>query len=181
MNTGDLAKILDFNSLFQRIKTVRDNHANASAQLGTLSAFTGDSGIAQYSTITTNPIEQLKLQLTELSKSKWYTSGTTSSITTMSDYGTSITIPDIGTLIKATDFNTIETAITAAENAPLPSYSSKYSQYGNYSSKYSQYSKYSNYSSKYSQYGKYSKYGNYSSKYSNYSSRYSKFQYTSCS
>lgn len=171
VSPGQVVTIDQLNALYNRLYTLYNTHKTSSAQLNTTFKnaaipISNTSGHARGSQVNvTTELTDLKNALNSLSSSQWYQSNTANTITTMTDYS-GFTLPSVGDLLKATDFNTVETAITNAEKI-IPSYSSQYSNYSNYTN-YNNYSNYSNYS-KYSNYSNYSKY----SKYSNYS-RYSR-------
>ena len=171
VSSGQVVTIAQLDALYNRLYTLYNTHKTSSAQLNTTFKnaaipISNTSGHARGSQVNvTTELTDLKNALNSLSSSQWYQSNTANTITTMTDYS-GFTLPSVGDLLKATDFNTVETAITNAEKI-IPSYSSQYSNYSNYTN-YNNYSNYSNYC-KYSHYSNYSKY----SKYSNYS-RYSR-------
>lgn len=197
VSTGNIVYLSSLDALYNRLYNLRNTHANSMHQINgsALSAAQSSSGLqAGVSLTKPDKLAILKQELQNLANSKWYTPNTENSITTMTDFGSSLSIPNVGDLLKVSDFNLIESAITTAESI-IPNYSSKYnscygSQYGTrYGSQYgtqygSQYgTRYSSdYGTRYSaqygtQYG--SQYGarysaQYSTRYGNaYSSRYS--------
>ena len=125
---GTQAQIAQINALYTRLYNLRNTHASSSAQIkaANIPAFASTSGISAGTKATTSPLQTLKTELTQLSNSKWYQSNTAGTVVTMTDYGTALSIPAVGSLLKYTDFNVVETAITNAEGI-IPTYSSKYS------------------------------------------------------
>ena len=187
MVAGTKVSISDLNALYSRIYNLKTTHKNSTYQKNA-SAITislpSTSGIAVGDTVKTSTanFQLLKNELANLANSKWYTPNSSGeTYTYMTDYSTTINVPNVGDLLKASDFNLLDTAITNAEKVSI-SYSSHYSsRYGtNYGSQYGtnyggQYG--SNYSARYgSNYS--AQYGScYSSRYgsqygSNYSARY---------
>ena len=64
-----------------------------------------------------------------LANSQWYQSNTAGTIVRMTDFSGNFSIPSVGSLLKASDFNLIENTITTAETI-IPNYANKYnSQY----------------------------------------------------
>lgn len=189
-SVGDLVKLSDLDALYLRLHNLKMAHINDTDQINkpALTIPAESSGLTQGSKVevSTAKIATLKSELANLAQSKWYQSDTANTIVTMTDFSTDIKVPNIGDLLKSTDFNLIETAITSAE-AIVPTYSNKYnvrysgcysSCYGScYSSRYGTcysgcYSKYSGrYGTCYSCYS--FRYGSrYGSRYSRYSGRY---------
>lgn len=174
-SVGDLVKLSDLDALYLRLYNLKMAHINDTDQINksALTIPAESSGLTQGNKVevSTAKIATLKSELANLAQSKWYQSDTANTIVTMTDFSTDIKVPNIGDLLKSTDFNLIETAITSAE-AIIPTYSNKYNaRYsGCYSSCYgSCYS--SRYGTCYS--GCYSKYsGRYGTCYSCYSFRY---------
>lgn len=174
-SVGDLVKLSDLDALYLRLYNLKMAHINDADQINksALTIPAESSGLTQGNKVevSTAKIATLKSELANLAQSKWYQSDTANTIVTMTDFSTDIKVPNIGDLLKSTDFNLIETAITSAE-AIVPTYSNKYNaRYsGCYSSCYgSCYS--SRYGTCYS--GCYSKYsGRYGTCYSCYSFRY---------
>lgn len=174
-SVGDLVKLSDLDALYLRLYNLKMAHINDADQINksALTIPAESSGLTQGNKVevSTAKIATLKSELANLAQSKWYQSDTENTIVTMTDFSTDIKVPNIGDLLKSTDFNLIETAITSAE-AIVPTYSNKYNaRYsGCYSSCYgSCYS--SRYGTCYS--GCYSKYnGRYGTCYSCYSFRY---------
>lgn len=174
-SVGDLVKLSDLDALYLRLYNLKMAHINDADQINksALTIPAESSGLTQGNKVevSTAKIATLKSELANLAQSKWYQSDTANTIVTMTDFSTDIKVPNIGDLLKSTDFNLIETAITSAE-AIIPTYSNKYNaRYsGCYSSCYgSCYS--SRYGTCYS--GCYSKYsGRYGTCYSCYSFRY---------
>lgn len=174
-SVGDLVKLSDLDALYSRLYNLKMAHINDADQINksALTIPAESSGLTQGNKVevSTAKIATLKSELANLAQSKWYQSDTANTIVTMTDFSTDIKVPNIGDLLKSTDFNLIETAITSAE-AIVPTYSNKYNaRYsGCYSSCYgSCYS--SRYGTCYS--GCYSKYsGRYGTCYSCYSFRY---------
>ena len=184
----NLSSSLD--ALYLRLYNLRNTHANSTHQLNAsnIAAAQQSSGlkIGDPIAISTAKIDLLKQELANLANSQWYQSNTAGTVVKMTDFSNNFSIPNVGDLITASDFNLIENTITTAETI-IPNYSNKYSsQYTSrystcYSSDYSsQYtSRYStcystcyssDYSSRYS--GQYS--SDYSSRYgSQYTTRYS--------
>ena len=172
----NLSSSLD--ALYLRLYNLRNTHANSTHQLNAsnIAAAQQSSGlkIGDPIAISTAKIDLLKQELANLANSQWYQSNTAGTVVKMTDFSNNFSIPNVGDLITASDFNLIENTITIAETI-TPNYSNKYSS--QYTSRYSTcYS--SDYSSRYS--GRYS--SDYSSRYSgqyssDYSSRYSG-QYT---
>ena len=178
-SVGDLVKLSDLDALYLRLYNLKMAHINDADQINqsALTIPAESSGLTQGSRVevSTAKIETLKSELANLAQSQWYQSDTRNTIVTMTDFSTDIKVPNIGDLLKSTDFNLIETAITSAE-AIVPTYSNKYnarygSRYGTcYSGCYG-----TCYSGCYgSRYGtRYSKYtGKYGTCYSCYSFRY---------
>lgn len=187
-SVGDLVKLSDLDALYLRLYNLKMAHINDADQINqsALTIPAESSGLTQGSKVevSTAKIATLKSELANLAQSQWYQSNTRNTIVTMTDFSTDIKVPNIGDLLKSTDFNLIETAITSAE-AIVPTYSNKYnarygSRYGTcYSGCYG--TCYSGcYGSRYSaRYGtcygyRYaSRYGNrYSSRYGRYTGRY---------
>lgn len=174
-SVGDLVKLSDLDALYSRLYNLKMAHINDADQINksALTIPAESSGLTQGNKVevSTAKIATLKSELANLAQSKWYQPDTANTIVTMTDFSTDIKVPNIGDLLKSTDFNLIETAITSAE-AIVPTYSNKYNaRYsGCYSSCYgSCYS--SRYGTCYS--GCYSKYsGRYGTCYSCYSFRY---------
>lgn len=178
-SVGDLVKLSDLDALYLRLYNLKMAHINDADQINqsALTIPAESSGLTQGSRVevSTAKIETLKSELANLAQSQWYQSDTRNTIVTMTDFSTDIKVPNIGDLLKSTDFNLIETAITSAE-AIVPTYSNKYnarygSRYGTcYSGCYG--TCYSGcYGSRYST--RYSKYtGKYGTCYSCYSFRY---------
>lgn len=178
-SVGDLVKLSDLDALYLRLYNLKMTHINDADQINqsALTIPAESSGLTQGSKVevSTAKIATLKSELANLAQSQWYQSNTRNTIVTMTDFSTDIKVPNIGDLLKSTDFNLIETAITSAE-AIVPTYSNKYnarygSRYGTcYSGCYG-----TCYSGCYSgRYGtRYSKYrGKYGTCYSCYSFRY---------
>lgn len=183
-SVGDLVKLSDLDALYLRLYNLKMAHINDADQINqsALTIPAESSGLTQGSKVevSTAKIATLKSELANLAQSQWYQSNTRNTIVTMTDFSTDIKVPNIGDLLKSTDFNLIETAITSAE-AIVPTYSNKYnarygSRYGTcYSSCYG-----TCYSGCYS--GRYgtcygyryaSRYGNrYASRYGRYTGRY---------
>lgn len=187
-SVGDLVKLSDLDALYLRLYNLKMAHINDADQINqsALTIPAESSGLTQGSKVevSTAKIATLKSELANLAQSQWYQSNTRNTIVTMTDFSTDIKVPNIGDLLKSTDFNLIETAITSAE-AIVPTYSNKYnarygSRYGTcYSSCYG--TCYSGcYSGRYG--GRYgtcygyryaSRYGNrYASRYGRYTGRY---------
>lgn len=167
-SSGNLARLSDLDALYTRVYNLKNKHINSVDQKNK-SALTAPtkstSGLKQGDSIkvSTANYALLKSELANLANSKWWTPNSSgNTYTQMPDYSTSISIPNVGDLLQASNFNLLETAITNAENVNI-SYSGHYS--GRYSTCYSTcYS--SDYSSDYSTC--------YSGRYgSDYSSRYS--------
>ena len=189
VSQNNLITLASLDALYNRLYVLTNTHKNSVDQLNkSLPAAKASSGLSSNSPITTAPLSELKQELTNLAGSNWYTKhtveGDSNATTYMTDYGSSLTIPSVGELLSASDFNLIENAITSAE-AIVPNYGTKYgTRYGTaygvaYSSKYgTAYS--TRYGSRYgTDYG--SRYGTaYSSKYSrDYTFQYSG-QYRAC-
>lgn len=190
-SSGNQVKLSDLDALYQRLYTLKTTHINSTAQINKSALTTPAvrSGLSQGSIVKPTSITTLKNELANLAKSQWYQSNTRDTVVTMTDYSTSVTTPTVGALLKSSDFNLIESAITSAE-AIVPNYANKYNaRYGTcYSGCYGQRyvqrynSCYGCYSGRYSgQYGCYSgRYGSrYGTCYSCYSYRYSS-RYGSC-
>ena len=185
-NNSSDDSVIGFNNLFLRLENLRIIHNNAIGQTYTGISSSFPTSVAQIETLANaNIVNTLNDELNILKNSTWDESnGVTGNLGIK--YPNNFSVPSIGELLKAADFNTLNTEMTALEGI-CPVYSSQYSTrysnaYGNaYSAQYSaEYSaEYSNkynlkyseqYSSRYS--GRYS--GQYSSKYSGqYSGRYS--------
>lgn len=144
-SVGDLVKLSDLDALYLRLYNLKMAHINDADQINqsALTIPAENSGLTQGSKVevSTAKIATLKSELANLAQSQWYQSDTTNTIVTMTDFSTDIKVPNIGDLLKSTDFNLIETAITSAE-AIVPTYSNKYNarysgRYGScYSSRY---------------------------------------------
>lgn len=183
-SVGDLVKLSDLDALYLRLYNLKMAHINDADQINqsALTIPAESSGLTQGSKVevSTAKIATLKSELANLAQSQWYQSNTRNTIVSMTDFSTDIKVPNIGDLLKSTDFNLIETAITSAE-AIVPTYSNKYnarygSRYGTcYSGCYG--TCYSGcYGSRYGTcygYRYASRYGNrYASRYGRYTSRY---------
>jgi hypothetical protein len=70
-------------------------------------------------------LQTLKDELASLANSSWYQSNTANTVVKMTDFSKTCTIPSVGDLLKASDFNLIETTIANAESI-IPNYSGKY-------------------------------------------------------
>ena len=149
VSSGTKASIASLDALYNRLYTHYNKHKTSAYQ--TNSTFknaaipiSNSSGHAAGSQINiTDELTDLKSALNSLSASTWIKPSTANTTVTMTDYS-GFTLPSIGDLLEAADFNIVETAITNAEGI-VPNYSSQYSNYSNYSN-YTNYSNYSNYS-----------------------------------
>ena len=195
MNSGDKAYAntpsggspLGFNTLFVRLNNIRANHLNKDGQNATANstfatAFPTSVSV-QGNAIPQSEPQRIKDELNTLSQSAWLTT----------TFASKITVPAVGDLITAANFNTWSSVISEVEAicANYSQYGSQYSQYNNYGNDYSeygsQYSEYNNYGSKYSQYNNdYSKYSEYTGKYGYeynaygaYTGKYG-YQYSAC-
>ena len=133
-SVGDLVKLSDLDALYLRLYNLKMAHINDADQINQSALTVPDesSGLTQGSKVevSTAKIATLKSELANLAQSQWYQSDTRNTIVTMTDFSTDIKVPNIGDLLKSTDFNLIETAITSAE-AIVPTYSNKYNaRYG---------------------------------------------------
>lgn len=128
-SVGDLVKLSDLDELYLRLYNLKMAHINDADQINkpALTIPAESSGLTQGSKVevSTAKIATLKSELANLAQSKWYQPDTANTIVTMTDFSTDIKVPNIGDLLKSTDFNLIETAITSAE-AIVPTYSNKY-------------------------------------------------------
>lgn len=138
--SGNLAKLSDLDALYTRVYNLKNKHINSSDQKNG-SALTAPqkstSGLSQGNIIyvSTANYALLKSELANLANSKWWTPNSSdNTYTQMTDFSTSITIPNVGDLLQANNFNLLETAITNAENVDI-SYSGHYA--GKYSTCYS--------------------------------------------
>lgn len=154
ISTGANLSATNFNALFKRLDDIRAKHLNKDGQNATANstfrtAFTTNVAVAGEKAIPNN-IQRVKDTLTTLSQSEWIDATPASSIT----------VPNVGDLISANTFNTIDNTITTVE-AICPNYTryAQYRRYGQYG-EYSVYGQYSNFSNYY-QYGNYYRYGNY--------------------
>lgn len=157
INSGASVSASNFNTLFQRLDKIRQNHLNKDGQNSTANtnfrtAFSTNVAVQGEKPVPNN-VQQIKNNLTTLADSAWLNT----------TFASKITIPSTGTLLRATDFNVFDNTITEVE-AVCPNYSrySQYSEYGNYSN-YSNYANYNNYNN-YTNYGNYSQYGRYSAR-----------------
>lgn len=128
-SVGDLVKLSDLDALYLRLYNLKMAHINDADQINqsALTIPAESSGLTQGSKVevSTAKIATLKSELANLAQSQWYQSNTRNTIVSMTDFSTDIKVPNIGDLLKSTDFNLIETAITSAE-AIVPTYSNKY-------------------------------------------------------
>ena len=194
-NTPSSGSPLGFNTLFARLENLRQTHYNAGTQINksSISSPFSTTVASAGNKITQANIQQLQTNLNTLKRSTWYQTWATYGYSTSDTYvptqslssQANFTIPSAGALIKATDFNTLDSQLKTLEGI-CPVYSGKYtvaysdayfgfywneysaqytSQYnGQYSSQYN-----GNYGSRYS--SQYS--GNYGSRYGAYSDKYS--------
>lgn len=165
------------NDLFTRINTMRANHLTASQAAGTsttnITSAWPTNVVATGQTAQATTVTDLDNRIRAVGASGSFTENNAST-----RYATSITVPSVGALIKATDFNAWDTVLTNMEKvcSHYTRYSSFYS--GHYGSFYSSF--YSgHYGSEYSSF--YSSFysGNYGSFYSsfysgNYGGRYAR-------
>lgn len=133
-SVGDLVKLSDLDALYLRLYNLKMAHINDTDQINqsALTIPAESSGLTQGSRVevSTAKIATLKSELANLAQSQWYESNTRNTIVSMTDFSTDIKVPNVGDLLKSTDFNLIETAITSAE-AIVPTYSNKYNaRYG---------------------------------------------------
>ena len=183
VSAGEKITLAQLDALYLRLYNLRNTHASSQHQINAsrIPAAQSSSGLRVGDTIAvaTAKIDLLKQELADLANSQWYQSNTAGTVVSMTNFSGNFSVPNIGDLIKASDFNLIENTIATAETI-IPNYSNKYSS--QYSSQYSTcystcYS--SDYSSDYSSRYR-SRYGSdYSSDYSSqYSSQYGS-QYSS--
>lgn len=136
-SAGNLVKLSDLDALYLRLYNLKVAHINDTDQINkpALTIPAKSSGLTQGSkvAVSTAKIATLKSELANLAQSKWYKSNTANTVVTMTDFSTTIKVPNVGDLLKSADFNLIETAITSAE-AIVPTYSNKYNS--RYSSRY---------------------------------------------
>lgn len=195
IQSGSSVSASGFNNLFTRLDNIRKNHLNKDGQNSTANSTFATAFNTSVAKVGEKPIpnnvQQIKNNLTTLAQSAWLDT----------TFASKITIPTVGSLLKATDFNVADNTITEVEGI-CPNYSqySQYGQYGNYDqygqytnygqygqytnyAKYSQYDDYGNFS-RYGQYGEYDNYGNYANygnygQYGNYGN-YGKYGASSC-
>ena len=177
VQSGQSVTIASLDALYNRLYTHYNKHKTSAVQTNSTFAsaaipISNTSGHARGTPVNvTDELSDLKSALTSLKSSTWIKSNTANTQDSMANYITDFTLPSVGSLLKATDFNVIENAITTAEGV-IPTYSSQYSNYTNYTN-YSNYNNYRNYS-QYDNYSNYSNYTNYTN-YTNYSGRYSNY------
>ena len=165
VNKGSIITIAQLDALYTRLYNLTNTHKNSPYQLNKTNIADAQqtSGLKSGDIIktTTAKIDLLKQELKNLANSKWYKDNTYNQIVTMTDFSGNFSIPDVGDLITAEDFNLIDTTISSAESI-TPHYANNYSQYTNYTN-------YANYGAQYSNYSQYTNYSKYQGKYSNYS------------
>lgn len=148
ISAGTVLRPATFNALLTRLDTVRKNHLNKNGQNSTANSTFATAFVTNIAAsgqiVDDNNVTKLKNTLTTLAQSAWLDS----------TFANKITVPSVGTLVKASDFNVWDNTVTAVE-AICPNYS-KYGQYSNYGD----YSAYSHYD--YTQYSNYYQYSNYS-------------------
>lgn len=145
------------NDLFSRIETLRGKHLTASQAAGSsttgiTSAFPTNVAVRDALADDAN-VSRLKSNIDAVAASGSF-------VANRGSVATAITVPSVGSLIKATDFNAWDTVVTNMENV-----CAHYDRY----SRYDEYSHYSHYGSRYDEYGQYGKYGHYGSRYGAYS------------
>ena len=139
--SGNVINLSDLDNLYLRIYNLRNTHYNSDYQLNAsnIASAQQSSGLSQGSKIevATAKIDLLKQELKNLANSQWYQSNTAGTIVSMTDFSNNFSIPNIGDLLEASDFNLIENTITTAESI-VPQYSNKYnSRYDSqYTSRY---------------------------------------------
>lgn len=167
VQVGESITVEQLDSLFERVKNLKNIHINSQHQLSSsLTPPIDNSGLSPGDLITPNEIQVLQNELANLANSFWAKPYGANEMIYMTDFSQNFSIPEVGELITASDFNLIDNTISIAEQI-VPNYDSRYSsQYGyQYSYKYNAQYGYQ-YSSQYiTQYG--SKYGSqYGYKYS---------------
>lgn len=124
LEQGNKVVATDFNALFETLETIRTEHLNANGQTSaanTALSTAFNTNVAQVGQLPTpSNVQALKDNLTTLVKSTWLESS----------FASAITVPSTGALLKAIDFDTIESTIEDVE-AVCPDYS-QYNQYSNY-------------------------------------------------
>ena len=127
---GNKVNLSDLDALYTRLYNLRNIHANSTHQLnaGAINSAQQSSGLqpGDIVAVSTAKFDLLKQELANLANSKWYEPNTsTNAIVTMADFSNNFSIPNIGDLLEASDFNLIENTITSAESI-IPNYSGKY-------------------------------------------------------
>ena len=154
VGAGEKITLAQLDALYLRLYNLRNTHASSAHQINAsrIPAAQSSSGlrVGDPIAVTTAKIDLLKQELADLANSQWYQSNTAGTVVSMTNFSGNFSVPNIGDLIKASDFNLIENTIATAETI-IPNYSNKYNS--QYSSDYS-----SDYSNRYrSRYG--SRYG----------------------
>lgn len=134
VNPGDKVQLTSLDALYNRLSTLKNTHINSTHQINkaNLTTMPDSSNLSIGTSVNTEKLTILKQELANLAKSQWYKSNTAGTVVTMTDFS-NFTIPSPNSLLLASDFNLIESAITSAE-AIVPNYSGKYSS--DYSSDY---------------------------------------------
>ena len=135
VKAGDTVTIAQLDALYKRLYNLYNTHKTSTHQ--TNSSFrsaaipiSNTSGHAAGSLVNpTTELSNLRSALSSLRNSTWIKSGTVDTTVRMTTGD--FTLPSVGSLLKATDFNAVESIITTAEGT-VPTYSSRYSNYSNY-------------------------------------------------
>ena len=158
MNTGDIIKpsSTGLNDLFTTIESMRAKHLTASQQAGSntsgiTSAF--DTAVARTGNLAARTnVQRIQDNLTAIAGSGSFVENNSSS-----RYTTTITVPAVGALITAANFNSWQTVVNNMNNV-----CGRYSRYsGQYGSRYGHYGHYG----EYGHYGAYDHYLWYTQKY----------------
>lgn len=145
INAGTSVSASEFNALFTRLETLRQQHkaamdAAGSGQADLNTAFATNIAVQGEKPIPSN-VQAIKTDLEKLASSSYVDT----------TFAAKITVPSTGALLQAVNFNLYDTTISEVE-AICANYS-KYSKYNKYND-YSQYNQYGNYYN-YSQYYQY--------------------------
>ena len=135
---GNKVNLSDLDALYTRLYNLTNTHKNSQYQLNAsaIASAQQSSNLQQGDKVevTTSKFDLLKQELANLANSQWEQSNTTGTIVRMTDFSNNFTIPNVGDLLDASDFNLIENTITSAESI-IPNYSGRYS--ARYDSRYS--------------------------------------------
>ena len=129
VNSGDKILLSHLDDLYSRLYNLTVAHQTSLHQQNSANIPNAQqkSNLSQGDTIatTTAKIDLLKQELKNLSNSWWYQSNTADTKVYMTDFSNNFSLPSVGELLQASDFNLIENTIATAETI-IPNYENKY-------------------------------------------------------